>query len=597
MKSTTIQNRWRLVVLAALAWIAVVGIVASGCSGEDDGAGEDVACEQPEDCPEDHVCDRAQGMCVLLADADTCDDSADCADGEVCDPETGICVDEGGVDFTCESALECDVGEICSEHGVCVEDEVVDEDYNVSFVAEARSDTVETELRWVDVGAGSSEVVDTGDIDCEQAYECGVTPDGNHLLVVERDGDGGFDASVASLEGDPPSVSGSANVFAEGVDNARIRGDGVAFESDDGSHITAHFQPHDGDAQHVATLHDVDAESLLHRWDIHPQSGRVSQYIPVGLRSLDVRVGSTDEVLTSDDQVHFFDGANVGTALSSHYLRSIPTGFSEDGRFVAFYTEGPNYYEECEANDDCSGTSQQCGEENRCFAAEATVNVVDMEHTDMIGEDCLGHEDCGPVHRCDSTSTDPDDFDGGECAPQRIVVGLTTLTQGPESEDGCEATRAGGDFPFTDAEPPFEFGPDGRVYFVGTRDCARSPAVEGDEDEANIPRTSVVAADPATAEIEEIWGNTDNLDFTVEGCYADDGTVEDDSMCAVYIDEARLSPAGDEVVFRATNAASASEGLNQTALDVWKVRRDGENAAWIGDSSAGHTAYDVNAHR
>lgn len=581
------RSRWAPL-LALVLTVAAGAAVATGCS---DGPDQQ-SCEEHQDCPADRVCSFEQGLCVDGEEAG-CEADEDCPEGWICD-EDGACVEAAGL--ACESAFDCpgDGTYVCGDGGECVEDVVTDEAYDISFSAEHDRDE-ETEIVQSTRDGEISEV-DTGDIDCHEARACQLTSDGDHLIAIVENGDN-HDAIVAPVSGDPPAVEGAGEVFAEEIQSPRLRGDGVAFERTEDGRQTARFQRHDGDEQEVASLHDPDAQ-LEHSWDVDPVSGRTMQFVPPDLNSLDVRVGTVGEAIPSDEELTRLDGSSAGDGLGSFFLTNIPATASEDGRFVAFTVSGLNDYQNCETHDDCTGTSHKCGENGRCFAIEETVYVADMDYADNLGQECLSHDECGPVHRCDSGA---EDFDGGQCQVQRIVVGLPDTPRQPrgvdgqESKTGCEATRDDGTFGFTDVQDPLAFGPDDRVYFVGYRGCTRSPADDDDDVEANIPRTSIVAADPFTGEHEELFGNFDGDDYDARGCSQQGDLAEDMSECNLVFEDLRFSPQQNDFVLRASNPA-VSSSLADDVMDVWNLRRDGDRIRWIGGLTGSEQADDVAVH-
>lgn len=571
-----------------IAVMAVAVAVWMACS-DDDVEG----CETHDDCPDGQWCEV--DVCVEPEGEVECDVHDDCPSGMLCeDGET--CVDDEG-EVACESDADCGDGRFCDDE-VCEIDPfgpfapptpVEDENYSVTYYGS--SSQAEGQLRFVGVGEESGVEIDTGSVDCDSAHRCAVSQDGTHLLVVDSTGGGEFDILAAPLDGEPPAVSGDATTIANGVEGPRFRGDGVTYRRiENGNQYVAYFQRYDDSPEQLVTLHSEGESLLPHAFDYDPNTERVMHYEPASLDSLHIRVGGPDRSV--EESLAFLDGSNRRGDAGSLYIGSVPTGVSPDGRFVAFVTTGPNNYENCGTDDDCTGTSHVCGtKENRCVAVEPTVNVIDMHYAELIGGPCTSHEDCGPVNRCDSGS---ETFDQGTCEPQRIVVGLPKLSQGSPSKTGCEATRDDGSFSFTDIEAPLTFGPDNRVYFVGQRDCIRTPADPDDDSEADIPRTSIVAGDLATGEYEEIWGNIDGDDFNIGDCGGGTGPAQD--TCTIYIENARLTPRGNDIIFTGSNPTVGSQGLATSRLEVWRVDRDGDGAIAIGSTEGSLAAQDVAVH-
>lgn len=593
------------VLFAALAFC---GVAVTGCSGDPADENqqqqnqEDDVCEEDDDCEEGQICDPYDEQCVDEGEF-SCEQHEDCDDDRLCelpgddqaedqqdggDADEGACVPIG--EFDCELGLDCRDEQYCDD-GTCVFDEIEDEDYTVSFTAERDTDGT-VELGWAHSDGELIEGVDTGDIDCSDARLCAVTPDVEHLLVVEESGEA-QDASLVALDGEqPPAVDGQPEPIAEGVEDVRLRGDGIAYKRLEEDNYIAYYQPFDGDPEQFATLHSTVENT--HRWDVAPESGVAFQAITPDLTSLQVRVGSTEEPLEVEDTIYQADlRDHFGHGIGSIYEgMEVPMAASQDGRLVAFQTNGAAAYEACETDDDCSRPNHECGEAHRCVSLEPHVKIVDVEHLDNLKDqkDCLGHDECGPYHRCDSGT---DDFAGGQCAPQRVSLGID------ERRGGCDATHDAGTFDFTDVEPPLTFGENGRLYFVAARNCQRGPG----PDEANIPRTSIIELDPETGDYEELFGNVDNQDFDLDHCRpGGDGDLdagvqidEADQCFTTIIEGVTLSPDENDLVYQGTNPA-AGHGRAGEAIDVWRVRRDGDSASWLGGRSSLDTVYDVQVH-
>lgn len=597
--------------------LAMVGLVLVGCSEEEEEvdpgpppcteradceAGmvcEDEICVDGEPCSQRHdcdsfmLCDTEEEICIEPDGEVSCDKEADCPVDMYCENNEVCVVVEGPTQ--CEESDDCADGFICDD-GECVPDplgpygdppeEAQSEDYRVSYVADwVVGDDATTELHYVP-GVGEERVmVDTGDIDCHEMHRCAISEDETHFIAVESVADG-YDIYSAPIEGDPPAVQGSASRIAESVARPWIRGDGVAYERPSGGFRTGFYMTYDGTEKEVATLEALDAEPKNRSWDYHPASNVTVQFDPIGLESLDIRAENLDDGTMANA---FLDGTNRPGEAGSLYLGTTRAGFSDDGRFIAYITNGPNDHEQCSTDSDCSQPGHACGSEDRCVAIEPTVHVIDMEYADTLGQPCTDHDGCGPVNRCDSAT---ENFDQGVCEPQRIVVGLPDQSDAGH-DGGCEVTRDDGSFRFTQANAPLTFGPDQRVYFVGKRDCVSSAANPDTQVEANIPRTSIVAGDLTTGEYEEIWGNFDGDDYHAVNCGSAGQLAEDD--CNVYIENVRLSPGGNDLIFKATTPV-ASAGRATSNLDVWRVTREGEDALRIGGLSGTHSATQVRVH-
>ena len=580
------------------AWL--VGLVfvlvtaATGCSDPD---GE-VPCESRDDCPDGQMCQ--DGVCVVPTGEVGCETEEDCPQGYLCHAD-GVCMEDEG-ETTCESHQDCSAGRLCVDE-VCVIDpygpfvepvEIVDEEYQISVYAVPRVEQVDAEVRVFESSTGDSVLVDTGDINCAAASQCKVTSDLSHLLIIASS-DNGQDVLAAPLSGDPLAVSGPASVFAESTHLPRFRGDGVLFQRDNGAEYEGYFQHFEGQEKRIGILHPSSGPGIQRSFDADPVSGRAVLFRPPDLERLEVYVGTIEDGVEMTSPVVTLDPtANYPRDAGSLYIGSTPASFSEDGRILAFATTGPNNHNNCQDDSDCTQTGHVCGDTNRCVAVEPTVNVVDLEFADNIGTPCVSHEACGPIHRCDSGSPD---FDGGTCQPQRIVVGLPiTPQQGSPRLGGCEATRNSGEFSFTNIDGPLTFGADGRIYFVGRRNCTRSAADPDDDVESNIPRTSIVAGHLGTGEMEEVFGNREGKDFSAIECW-DHATQEvtNPDECILVINSAQVSPGGQDITYRASNP-TVSSSLAATTFDVWRVRLDGEDPHWVGQYSGSHNVTNINVH-
>ena len=582
------QKRLHLPAVAATIAVAAAGLWMTGCSDGDEEE-ESLACQSASECPDGQLCEDE--ICVSPEGDVSCDVHADCPAGMLCE-DSDTCVEDSG-ETACTEHEECSDGRICymetcviDPFGPFFEQSTEEGDYHISFMATSSSH--DDEVRLIPAGASESSVVDTGSIDCDAAHRCGVSADGTHLLVVEQGaGANSFDIYSAELAEDSLSVVGEKTLLASDAISTRFRGDGVIFRRDDGGSFVGYYVDHQGQERQLLGLHSVGA-SLPEAWDYHPATDRLLHFVPIGLESLDIHVGGQDRHI--GEELVFLDGANRRGDGGSLFIGSVPSGVSQDGRFVAFSTTGPNNYENCQSDDQCSGTGRVCGSDlDRCVAVEATVHIVDMAYADNIRSPCTSHEACGPVHRCDSGAAD---FDGGTCQPQRIVVGVPNSPgQGSPVVSGCEATREDGSMSYTNIDAPLTFGADNRVYFVGRRDCVRSAADASTNVESNIPKTSILAGDLQTGEIEEIWGNPDSGDFAIADCGQGQETANED--CRLFLDSSRVSPGGTDLIFTGTNSVSGSQGLATSRLDIWRVSLQGEGAIAIGRIQASHTVRDV----
>lgn len=501
----------------------------------------------------------------------------------------------------CENADECDEGEFCTEEGVCEAGEaenqetveIEDEDYRVSFWGRSIPG-VGDRIALVDlVGSrdGSKENLLMEGFDCTVARDCGVTADASHLIEIEPvpGSNSLFNVYFGVIDAST-LIPGMRELWLSEVTNPRIRGNGVIFEKRSEGRFLGYYQEPGGAAQEVAPL-GQENDPIGRYWDADPISDRAIVFLPT-LESVDIWIGTISEGVGASDQVATLDRQNLPGAAGSFYVGQLPVGFSSDGNLVAVSTVAPNAHGSCVTNDDCSGASQICGSEDRCVAIESTVHIFDMESVNTLGDPCSSHERCGEVHRCDSPS---EDFANGVCAPQRVVLGIPHQPS-QNGQSGCVATRANGERSYTDVVGPLSFGPEGNLYFVGRRDCvAGTPS--GDDTEANVPKTSILSADPTTGEFLEVYGNVNGEDFDEARCYDEIEFATDITDCITVIDGVKISPDGNDLVFRATNPTVTSPANADRIYDIWRVKRNGEDHDWIGDSPSTRIIETFTVHR
>lgn len=525
MQHNVMKLGWPLMMCGAMAFGA-----ATACSGEDNPGGDGAACESNEDCDAPNICLE---------------------------------------DSTCGPSSEGDTGD----------DPVIEEeDYVISYVRRSFPPNQEYDLRLFATSDQTHESIVPESADCTPPNLCAVTGDLAHFVYMESAAGGFQDIYTASIDQDTLEISGALVLFAEGVLDARVRGKGIAYVDGD----TAYYREVNGDEQVVgvvASEPEGEEAPVPSHWDVDPVSGRTALYQPT-LDSVTVLVGDLESPLGAEDSLVTINGANFPGDAGSFYIGAIPTAFSSDGNLVAFITLGPNNYNECSSNADCTQTAHECGDENRCTAIEPTVNVIDMSNAENLGEACSSDADCGPVHRCDTSN---DDFDRAVCMPQRVVYGLPHFPQqGEPTRAGCDWTREDGSFAYTDIDNQMSFGEDGRIYVAAARECVRplgDPAGEGAE--SNIPRSAITRIDPQTGTFEEIYGNPQGEDFDESRCYdeIEQQVVIDD--CVTRLVSARLSPGGNDLIFSATNPNVVDPGLADRTFDMWSVQRDGTEPAWL----------------
>lgn len=487
-------------------------------------------------------------------------------------------------EITCSESDDCEEGLICSEEGICVEEEedqtavIEEEDYLVSFWARRAAGLGDRTAVFNVAGSrdGSVEELLTDEFECVSARDCGATEDFQYFLQINTAGEA-FTVTVASIDRGSMSL-GSPELWLEDVYNPRIRGNGLIYEVIEDGRFVGYYHEPGGSPQQVASLAQVNS-NIGRFWDADPNADRAIVFLPT-LETVEIWIGSISAGVNASNRVTELGRENLPGSAGSFYLGQLPAAFSPDGRFVAVSTVGPNAHGSCVVNDDCTGTSHVCGTNDRCVAIEATVHIFDMESLNTLGDPCADHARCGDVHRCDSATPD---FADGVCKPQRVIIGVPNQPS-QSGQTGCIATRADGTRTYTDIRAPMSFGPDGQLYFVGQRNCvAGSPS--GDDTEANIPKSAILAANPADGTFVEVFGNPEGENFSDAKCYDEIENQIDVTDCVTMIHSARLSPEGNDLVFMATNPSVTSPANASRVFDVWRVRRDGEDHSWIGNTS------------
>ncbi|RAL23614.1 hypothetical protein DL240_05495 [Lujinxingia litoralis] len=493
--------------------------------------------------------------------------------------------DQGGQ--ACETNADCEAPNVCLETGICgVADEgdtgdepvIEDEDYVITYVRSSVASGQGYELRLFATSDETHHSLVPESADCAPPNLCGVTQSLSHFVYLEQVEGGLKNVYVASIDSETLEVSGALELFVESVFDARVRGQGVAYL--DGT--TAYYKAIGGEPQIIGVVAEEgegEESPIVAHWEIDPVSGRTALFMPT-LETVDVLVGELGTPIGAEDNLVTISGANYPGEAGSYFLGVLPTAFSADGNLVAFLTVGPNDYQECGSNADCTGTAQQCGDANRCTAIEPTVNIIDISNADNLGEACSSDAECGPVHRCDTSN---DDYDRAMCMPQRVAYGLPNFPyQGEPIQAGCAWTKEDGSFAFTDIDDVMSFGADGRLYVTASRECVRplgDPAVEGAEN--NIPRSAITVIDPQTGTFEEIFGNLGAEDFDESRCYDELEQQVDITNCVTRQVSARLSPGGNDLIFSATNPNVVDPGLADRIFDMWSVKRNGEDPVWL----------------
>jgi hypothetical protein len=516
--------RWRLVTSAAICSLMLLG----GCS--DDGEQDDEgACTTPDDCSGDQVCQ--DGTCVAP------DNNGGADGGDV----------SGDVD------------------GGANNSQVGPEDYVISYTVRDRNTDEITLHAYSTTDSSRTQVTSDPEL-C--ASNCWLNDDLDTLVFTESSGQGVFDiikAPVVDL-----AVQSDRTTLAQEVSDVDVVGNLVTYRRAQNDAYQAFYMSID-DGSEVEMGNLGSSSTTIGGWHIDPASDRQAIFLP-HTQELQLRFNELGSSDSSD--TYTYDAQNYQQVSGSYFSSSMPVAFSNDGQLAAFVTEAPNDYGTCSDASDCSGPVKRCGRHDRCTSIEVTVHFVDLDDIGSLGTQCDGAGSCGDVHRCyqpDGTS------DTAECAPGRVVLGIPEFpAQSPEpggtATGGCELTEGNSDYPYTKFNGPISFDSDGQLYGVAIRDCA---------DGGNVGQSHILRVDPTTKEYEVVWGNEDG-GYDGDLCWDSENLEPDDTECKPFITRARLSPQANELAMLATNPWVGDPARASANMDVWTVRRDGDDHSWVG---------------
>lgn len=374
-------------------------------------------------------------------------------------------------------------------------------------------------------------------------------------------------------------------LVAPAARDIRVYGQHVSYARSEGQAVKGYsVSLPDGQPKLIATLGEVGATEGT--WFLAPEAN-ISVAYRHGLQTMEVLVGGLGEAL--NEPAFTVDAQNYQEISGAYFGGFVPTAVSGDGQRVAFMTLAPNDYNACDDPDtensaQCTGPGQKCGRFERCTALEVTLHFMDVPNLANLGTDCVVQGACGSLHQCDEGSPISEDLP--KCVPNRVAMGLPVNPfQGMPPKSGCDLTSGRTDRQYTDLRGPLSFGPDGKLYAVAGRRC----------DDFNIERTVIVSVDPATGALSEVWGNRGE-NFDEARCYSEADRSVDVTNCVVHIKSARLSPAGNEIVFLGTNPNIVDVGLATSKHDLWIVRRDGTRHRWVGNHREIEVVKDFNVH-
>jgi hypothetical protein len=86
------------------------------------------------------------------------------------------------------------------------------------------------------------------------------------------------------------------------------------------------------------------------------------------------------------------------------------------------------------------------------------------------------------------------------------------------------------------------------------------------------------------------------VNFSPDDCYDPVEEAVDVTNCTVWIERAMISPGGNELAFIATNPNVVEPALAATNVDLWTVKRNGADHAWVGEHGELSVVEDVRVH-
>lgn len=493
------------------------------------------------------------------------------------------------VDADCESALACrdmacvpradgpDMGDVdggnngtdAGDNNIVVEDE----DYFISYVLRDRSDS---ETLWLyDTSNETHRQISPEGTECRLG--CWVSESFDYFVTARANG-AAFDVLAAPLTG-TLAVDGAPQPVATGVRNIEVNGDIVSYIREDAGENKAYFRPLDGSSEVlIGTIGQAD--STEGDWHVDADAG-VGVVYNATLQTMDVKIGDVGQEIST--LAYTIDSSNYQETSGSYFGGSIPTAFSPDGKFMALVTQkAPLDYNNCTDGSQCTGPGQRCGRFGRCSAIEVAVHFFDLDALDVLGDACSSDDKCGPVHRCDIPAENA--VDQAVCIPRRVVLGLPG-DQMQLGETGCALTAGNDDYYYTDIRSPISFAPDNSLYLTAARSCA----------DFNIEDADILRLRPTSDDYDVVFGNPGE-NFDPDSCYDPVEDKIDVTDCNVWVERGLVSPGGNEVAFIATNPNVIDSALAETNVDLWTVKADGTDHAWVGEHPELSVVQDIRIH-
>ena len=86
---------------------------------------------------------------------------------------------------------------------------------------------------------------------------------------------------------------------------------------------------------------------------------------------------------------------------------------------------------------------------------------------------------------------------------------------------------------------------------------------------------------PLSNDIDVLFGRDGGYD--PDKCYDNVENRIDVTDCTPYIQQALVSPGGNDLIFIGTNPNVTDPSLSESNVDLWSVKRNGEGKRWLGE--------------
>ena len=483
---------------------------------------------------------------------------------------------------------------------------IADEEYFISYV---KKDDAAGGARFpfvIDTRTGATtKVTDKPEL-CEQG--CWITEDLS-TFVYKRSGTNGRENIFTQSIGNDFKLSGAPKELLTNITDFYFRDSILTYGRGDVPTKEIFYLPATApDSSGEVKFHEITSTSDASVWYVSPKANKTAVFFPSDT-TLNVRVADSGKFLTQDDSVFVFDAKNYQNVGNFYRGPSLPTAFSPDGRYMATAMSAPNHYDLCQQGAGKCDVSkgQKCGLGHSkvggiaaCTVQEITVHLFDLQNLQELpnganpGKRCARDTDCSSAHECYIPDLKAANL--SVCIPRRVVMGLPNTPKQPDAEpkSGCErlpVDGVNGVRRYTDYGRSLKFGADGALYTTATRECA------GLTGEANIDVTDVLRIPVSERGAPSVITGNVKSDYSSLNCYNQETKKVEPATCPIYIEEAILSPGGNELVMRATNPQADDPDKADKLLDVWTVKRDGTKRTWLGKNSKGDEVTQVYVHK